>query len=241
METIEYREVKLKVVKINKLLVIADFSFLNQFNLSSLSKSIDLIILNNPSVEIELTLKSDMQDFKETIKMLEEKNFHESYSKKVYLKKLEPGSQTNQLHFKTIKKVGKEMFFSIFSKCIMSTEDLDLQEDKNDLKQSFQNLRNININEWNFLAYNGKEVIGVLILNEYKNYFSINYLGILPEFRNKGYAKYLMQKSEEEFYKKNKDKKWLGSTAENNQAMQRIFKKYGFSSIRTLHKFIKKA
>ncbi len=105
------------------------------------------------------------------------------------------------------------------------------------MKKGFNEIINKDFREWNILAFDGKEIVGFLILRGYDTYYSINLISITPKNRGKGYARLLLRKAEYEFFRKGGTARWLESTDERNSKMIKCFENYGFHKSRELFCF----
>lgn len=214
--------------------------FESSFNEETFSKLLKKIVKSHSNKKIEYYLKSDTPTYKRVIKILKGEGFTKKLKKIVFTKEIEKRAPIKKIKFKSLDKVDQKMFFKVYLDCIMSSEDRDLKEDKKDPKMGFKKILNPKVKEWNLLAFDKREVIGLLILQEYETYYSINLISTTPKYRGRGYANLLLQKAELEFLKDGKNKKWLGSTDEKNKPMIKSFEKYGFKKVRDLYCFIRR-
>ncbi|MBB5253197.1 GNAT family N-acetyltransferase [Sulfurisphaera ohwakuensis] len=92
---------------------------------------------------------------------------------------------------------------------------------------SYYALKNAKSSKILIQKYNGKE-IGFAELKKYKNIGAIFYVGILPEYRGKGFGKELIKKAEEIFKRKNVDI-IVASTKSDNIAAIKLFKSLDYT------------
>jgi len=102
----------------------------------------------------------------------------------------------HSLHFKSIAEVGEDQFIDMVERVTMGTLDGLMAEDVKRLgsrraaKEYVNGLKGIDFNpNWWKLGYAGDTAIGLILPQRFSaNLGCINYIGVLPEHRGKGYG-----------------------------------------------------
>ena len=132
----------------------------------------------------------------------------------------------SRLEYKSISNFSENDVFSIFSDVIKGDSDMNLEA-----KEEFDGL--IEMTEGESYKENWKIVlkdnvkIGMLLPHKYKdgtNEGTLLYVGLIPEFRSKGFAQEIHSQGLQ-FLKENKVEKYYGSTMKANKAMLKVFEK----------------
>ncbi len=232
LKIIKIQNITFQVQESNKEIVIERTSIKGKLNRDVFKRAITNLTKNKKT---KYYVNTSVKEYLKIISILKKNNFAQSFKKIVYSKGIRSIANKEEIVFKPIEDFGKKVFFNVYKKAIMSTKDPDFLEDRKKLKEGFKELLSKS-KKWNLLALDKDKIIGILILERYKDYCSINFMSILPAYRGNGYAVYFLQKAEKEFYKAD-SKKWLESTSESNIPMIKALRKYGFKRLRRIYCF----
>lgn len=233
IKNLVYENIEFKINAKKNELEILKTIIKSPFNKNAFQSAFTQIVKRYPKKSIKYYVGSTLEGFKDIINILKNNKFKFIFKKIVYNKKIKSVDEPKGLNFKTLNEVGKSYFLKIYEYCLENTRDEDFNEDKKNIRKSFDSIINKEFPDWNVIAFDKKEIVGLVIMQDFGNYCSINFVTITPKNKGKGYSKLLLQKAEFEFFK-NRKKQWLESTSENNLEMRNVFEKYGFKKIREL-------
>ena len=182
-------------------------------------------------------IHSDEQSFNLCQELYELIGMKISQTKKRYFinNNLFKNKNDNRLRYKSLEETGKKLFIKILRKVTEGTLDREYKLDiaqqgaekaaYNHLK-SYKSIDNALNNM--FLAYKNDEIIGLIIPQLLKdNLGAINYIGVIPAERGKGYVIDLLDKGIRNLLKRNVNK-ILADIDVLNFPMENALKKVGF-------------
>jgi RimJ/RimL family protein N-acetyltransferase len=158
-------------------------------------------------------IHSDDEGFDLSKQLYEQIGMEQSQSKKRFYitKKLYDAESENRLKYKSLDQTGENTFVETIKEVTKETLD---QDDKTDVakfgageaaRNYFNLLKDLDfsIEDW-FLAYHKNKIIGLIIPQELgRNFGAINYIGVIPAERGKGYVIDLLNKGVKNLFNRN--------------------------------------
>lgn len=126
--------------------------------------------------------------------------------------------------YKSIREIGESEFLEVFKK--VTEDDPEREVDfRLYYKSMFDDAEDKFNEDWWKVVFLKSQIIGIIMPQVFPDKIeegSIFYIGFIPEYRNKGYGKILHSKGLE-FLKNQGVIRYIGSTLENNNAMNKVF------------------
>jgi len=219
---------------VDKLISIYEIKFSTNFD----PKLLENFFLKNRGLETNLYINENNKDFQKIQDWCKNNHFKISFKKLIFKKITNAGSNSRLSFAKNLGK-NKETFSKTFQACLSTTADPDFQHKKRNPEACYKTIAS-KTPIWNLLAIHKRAVVGIMILEEYPKYFSVNFASLLPEYRGKGFTKDLLAEAEKEFYSKDSKKYWLESTGDNNVPMCKALLSYGFKKTNQMYCYHRK-
>lgn len=188
--------------------------------------------------KVEYHIYSDKDGFEEYVEILKRVGFNITQEKKSFTWESDRGvsNKSGRLTFKNLEEIGMDSFIEAIEKVTYETLDRDDIEcvkefgNKQAAANYFNQLKDIDFNkEWWRLAYTyNNKLIGLIIpqkLNE--DVGAINYIGVIPKERGKGYVRDLIIEGVT-VLKENNIKKVIADIDTENHPMDSALSNEGF-------------
>jgi len=136
--------------------------------------------------------------------------------------------EISKLKYKNLPEVGDEIFIGIFQKIQSDSFNVDAINDANDPANGFNELKDperFYAEMW-FIAFLEEKPVGIVLAGIDKNLNPvtgfIQFVGVLPEYRNRGLGTILLKKGINEMTRSGA-KAYIGSTDKKNIPMSKVF------------------
>jgi len=187
--------------------------------------------------KIAYNLYNDTEQYKDLISLFVEAGFFVQQEKRAFTyEKSAEFIFDNILHFKNIDQVGEETFTSMVEEVTRNTLDSLMGDDANRLgadraaSEFVSSLKHIDFTpEWWQLGYINNEPVGLILSQRFDDKEgAINYIGVLPKLRGKGYGLHLIAEGTRVLLKSGITKIYADIDAANTP-MKAALEKLGFN------------